>query len=144
MPSKHLKVRNSFNSQSKRKTAIKTKRLAPYSLRLSDSERAYLKSKADKLSVHAYIRARIFDDDAPVPSNRKKPRVSDMQALSKVLGGLGRSKIANNLNQIAKAINSGTLVVPDSVAQDLANAVLQISEMRSDLIRALGLREKQR
>lgn len=144
MPSKHLKVRDSFNSQSESKTVIKAKRPAPYSLRLSDSERAYLKSKAGKLSVHAYIRARIFDDDAPVPSNRKQPRVSDMQALSKVLGGLGRSKIANNLNQIAKAINNGALVVPDGIAQDLSDAVFQIAEMRSDLIKALGLREKQR
>lgn len=56
MPSKQLKVSDSFNSQAESKTAIKTKRPAPYSLRLSDTERTYLKGKAGKLSVHAYIR----------------------------------------------------------------------------------------
>ena len=141
MTSKSLKVIDSFNALSHDRTKKKPKRLAPYSLRLSAAERSYLENKSGDMSVHAYIRARIFDDDAPLPSKRKTPRVTDMQALSKVLGALGRSNVSNNLNQIAKAIHNGRLNVADNILTDLNAACTEISMMRLDLIRALGLKE---
>lgn len=141
MPSKSLKVNDSFNASANENAKVKSKRPAPYSLRLSDAERQYLEKKSGDMSLHGYIRARILDDDAPIPSKRKEPRVSDMQALSKVLGALGRSNVSNNLNQIAKAIHNGTLNVSDEVFADLSAACTEISDMRHDLIRALGLKE---
>lgn len=142
MPSKVLKISDSFNTSANDNAKVKRKRPAPYSLRLSDAERKYLESKSGDMSLHSYIRALILDDDAPLPSKCKQPRVSDMQALSKVLGTLGRSNISNNLNQIAKAIHSGTLYVPDGVLAELNSACNEIAVMRSDLILALGLKER--
>jgi len=143
LPSKSLKIIDSFNSSSNDNAKIKRKRPAPYSLRLSDAERKYLDNKAGDMSLHSYIRARIFDDDAPLPSKRKQPRVSDMQALSKVLGTLGRSNTSNNLNQIAKAIHHGNFNMPDGVLVELNAACREITAMRADLIVALGLKERQ-
>lgn len=142
MPSNIMKTRDSFNDNAVLPKASIKKRPAPYSLRLSKSEREYLERKSGNLSLHAYIRARIFDDDAPLTSERKQPRVNDTQALSKVLGALGRSNIANNLNQIAKAANAGTLTVDRAMIDELSNAVAEVKAMRSDLIRALGLKDR--
>lgn len=144
MPPKQQKTRDKFNTSANQSAPADRKRRAPYSLRLSKTEREYLQSKSGHLSLHAYIRARIFDDDAPLSSERKLPRVNDTQALSKVLGALGRSNIANNLNQIAKAANAGTLALDHSVIDDLYQAVSEVANMRADLIRALGLRDQRR
>ncbi|MCV6600076.1 MAG: hypothetical protein OIF54_00660, partial [Cohaesibacter sp.] len=55
----------------------------------------------------AYIRKCLFEDKE---SKRKKPRrpeaIADHQALAQVLGMLGSSRIANNLNQLASLIAS--------------------------------------
>lgn len=144
MPSKHPKTRETFNKAAGHEALPRPKRPAPFSVRLSKSERDYLDRKRGDMSLHAYIRARIFDDDAPLNSERKAPRVSDTQALSKVLGALGRSNIANNLNQIAKAANAGTVNLDRSIIDDLSNAVSEVAKMRADLIRALGLKDQRR
>ncbi|MEJ2681299.1 MAG: plasmid mobilization relaxosome protein MobC [Gammaproteobacteria bacterium] len=44
------------------------------------------------------------------PARKKRP-IKDIKALSQVLAELGQSRIANNLNQLAKASNTGSLPV---------------------------------
>jgi hypothetical protein len=44
------------------------------------------------------------------------------------------------MNQIAKAVNTGTLDVPQDVAADLTQACRNIQVMREALIEALGIK----
>lgn len=87
----------------------KPRRPAPLSLRLTPEDRERLESDAVGMSLGAYIRWRLFDPDRPPPRHRGKAPVKDHQALSAVLGQLGQSRIASNLNQLAKAANAGAL-----------------------------------
>ena len=58
-----------------------------------------------------------------------------------ILGQLGCSNIANILNQLAKAANSGTLPHSPDTALYLKEARDHVIAIRLDLIKALGLRE---
>lgn len=77
----------------------------PFSLRLSFEERARLTAQAEGMALGAYIRSRLLDE----PPRRKRVSEIDRDSLLRVLGQLGQSRIANNLNQLARAANLGTL-----------------------------------
>ncbi len=111
----------------------------PFSLRLSNREREELKELADGEPLGRFIRDAIFKHEQRPPRNRK-PSVADREALSKLLGMFGRSRIANNINQLAKAANSGSLPVNHDVIQGLNDAVENIKWIRDTLITALGLK----
>jgi hypothetical protein len=55
-----------------------------------------------------------------------------------VLGALGRSRLSSNLNQLAKAVNTGSLPVTPETEADLRQACRDVAEIRADLLRALG------
>ncbi len=115
------------------------KPIPPFSLRLTSEERAQLEKDAVGLSLGAYIRSRLFDESLPPRRTRSKHPVKDHQALAQVLGELGRSHLANNLNQLAKAANSGSLEVTPDTEQALKHACSDIRWMRHVLMGALGL-----
>jgi hypothetical protein len=52
---------------------------------------------------------------------------------------LGQSNLANNLNQLARAANSGSLPVTPDTEQALQLAAAEISQMRLLLLQAVGL-----
>jgi len=66
--------------------------------------------------------------------------VKDQSTLSQLLGLLGKSHIANNLNQLAKAANFGSLPVTQETEADLRQACADVAAMRSLLMRTLGLK----
>jgi len=107
----------------------------PFSLRLSFEERARLNVLAEGEPLGTYIRDRLLDA-AP---KRKKLSVNDRNALLRVLGILGQSRIANNLNQLAKAANTGSLPVTPETESALIEAARDVTFMRRMLIEALGL-----
>lgn len=117
----------------------KPARAAPFSLRLSVEERARLDRDAAGVSLSAYIKDRLFGADAPRRITRGKAPVKDHQALGRLLGQLGSSKLANNLNQLAKAANTGSLPVTPDTELALHQACAEIAVMRSMLMRALGM-----
>ncbi|MEZ5801880.1 MAG: plasmid mobilization relaxosome protein MobC [Rhizobiaceae bacterium] len=49
--------------------------------------------------------------------------------------------MANNLNQLAKAVNIGVLPVTPETAGEIAEACVAVIAMRGELLRALGLPE---
>lgn len=112
---------------------------APFSLRLSASERDYLEQQAGSRSLGAYIRARLLGEQAQTRRTLRKPAV-DHKTLALVLAELGRSRLSANLNQIAKACNTGTLAVTPGLVEDLRRACADIRAMREMLITALGLK----
>lgn len=112
------------------------KREAPFSLRLSFEEKAALKEMAGDVPLGAYIKAALFDGAAHnIP--RKTPKVSDDEALGRVLGALGKSRLSINVNQLAKAVNMGALPVTPETEVELKQACADIAAMREELMRAL-------
>jgi hypothetical protein len=51
---------------------------------------------------------------------------------------LGASRLSSNLNQLAKAVNTGSLPVSPEVEAELMEACQEVQELRADLLRALG------
>lgn len=114
----------------------------PFSLRLTFEERAALQADAGVMPLGAYIRSKVL----AAPAKRRKVRgkrqpVKDNKLLSALLAELGKSHIAGNLNQLAKAANSGSLPVTPDTESAIHQAYAQVLWMRDTIIKALGLQE---
>lgn len=117
-------------NQTKRETVILT-------LRVTLDEKAELARLADGSPVSRFIIDAILKHGKRAP---KSLRFVDKEIISQLLGYLGKSRIASNINQLAKAANSGSLPVNDDVVKALNEAVAAILWMRDMLIKALGLK----
>jgi len=98
----------------------------------------------------AYIRWRLFGDgqdragpSGRPPRQRRRRVLADEQALAQLLAKLGEARLANNLNQLAKAANTGALPVMPETEQALRDAHAEVQAMRQLLLRALGFRERE-
>lgn len=124
----------------------------PFSLRLTFEERTALEQLAGDMPLGTYIRKQIFEN-APSsgpgglgtkPRRRKKTRnrnpIKDQTALGQLMGELGKAKLANNLNQLAKAVNTGSLPVTPEVEHEIHIACEEVKWMREILIKAMGLK----
>ncbi|MCB9989735.1 MAG: plasmid mobilization relaxosome protein MobC [Rhodospirillales bacterium] len=116
----------------------------PFSIRFTFEERARLEQLAGGMPIGAFIRDQLFGDDAIVARRRTRNHhpVKDQKVLGQLLGVLGRSKLANNVNQLARAANSGSLPATPETERAIHRACRDISWMKSALVRALGLHEE--
>jgi hypothetical protein len=117
----------------------------PFSIRFTAEERARLNRDAGTLSLAAYIRLKLLSDGDKTKSPRKLTKKAhqpsaELAVLGHMLGGLGQSRLASNLNQIAKAANMGALPVTPELTQELQEACAAVQEMRRELILALGIK----
>lgn len=120
------------------------KRPAPFSLRLSAEERAWLDRKAGRRSLSEYIKSRVFgEDERPRRVHARTPK-PDQKQIAELLAALGQSRLSQNMNQLAKAANMGTLDILAELSTELHLACREIREMRSMLISALGLKPVER
>lgn len=113
--------------------------IPPFSLRLTFEERAKLERDAAGMALGAYIRSRLLDPETVAPRKRGKFPVKDHKLLAQLLAMLGQSRLANNVNQLAKAANTGSLPVTPEVESTLVSAMRDINLMRSLLIQALNV-----
>lgn len=116
---------------------------SPVTLRLTREERAQLERDAGDRTLSSYIRFRLFGDDVkPWPHKRPTKPLNrpdlDHVILGQLLGALGKSRLSNNLNQIAKAANMGALPVTDDLTDELHAACADVRDMRVLLIKALN------
>lgn len=116
------------------------RRAPPFSLRLSFEERAALEKAAGDLPVAAYIKSVLFGM-GPLRVPRRRSPVKDEKALAELLACLGASRIPNNLNQLAKAANSGSLYFDRETKAALCSACDDIRAMRQLLMQALGMKQ---
>jgi hypothetical protein len=116
---------------------VKAKRPAPFSLRLSEAERNKLLAEAAGVPLGGYIKAKVLGT-ALLKSRRIGLAVEDRQALSQALALLGKSRLSQNLNQIAHAVNIGVLPVTPETEEDLRASLQAVQDMRTLLMRALG------
>ncbi|MDF1803211.1 hypothetical protein [Thalassovita sp.] len=110
----------------------------PFSIRFTFEERAKLDAARGRKALAAHIREKLFGDDV---TPRKRPGnspVQDAEALGRVLGALGASRLSSNLNQLAKAVNTGSLPVTPETEADMVAACKEVIALRNDLLRALG------
>jgi hypothetical protein len=115
-------------------------RLAPFSLRLTPEERARLERASGEQAISAHIKRLLFPEDERPRRARTRSPVKDHQALAEVLACLGASRIASNLNQLAKAANTGSLYFDLGTKVALNAACGDIRAMRQLLMQALGMR----
>jgi len=115
--------------------------LSPVTLRLTVEERAKLEELASGMTLSAYIRACLFEQEQERRKHRPKAVVADNQALAQILGLLGQSRIASNLNQLAYHANIGTLPIDDDTRAQIKEGYEHVLFMRQTLMRALGMRE---
>ncbi len=116
-------------------------------MRFTKEERKALELAAAGRPLAAYIRWLIFKEEMPetmpkMPKKRTRGEAAspDHKEIAKLLGALGQSRIASNINQLAKAANSGSLPVNHDVLHSLNEAVESVHWMRHKLIKALGLK----
>ncbi len=110
----------------------------PFSMRLSKNERDFLDKHSGSQSWAAYIRERVFGQKAEKRRKVKKPTV-DSAMLALVLSELGQSRLASNINQLAKAANMGALDITPEIEKEIETACQEIQTMRALLIAALGV-----
>ncbi len=136
-PALAIDFRQAANRPSKAKTTT------PFSIRFTDEERTFLQEKAGCRSLGAYIREQLLGEKAEKRRILRKPKVNEKE-IAALLAGLGKSRMPSNLNQLAKAANTGTLDVSGDVEQQLQDAYAAIIAMREALFIALGLRSGSR
>jgi hypothetical protein len=78
--------------------------------------------------------------EAGEPRRSRRRPVKDEAALARLLGELGNARLANNLNQLAKAANTGSLPVTPETVQAILTACQDVQAMRACLLAALGFR----
>lgn len=110
----------------------------PFSIRFTFEERARLDDERGRKSLAAHIRERLFGKDVEPRRRPGNSPIKDAEALGRVLGALGASRLSSNLNQLAKAVHMGSLPVTQETEADLVEACREIQEIRADLLRALG------
>lgn len=103
-------------------------------IRLSDAEHEQLVTAADNagMALAAYLRACAFGDAGPRAA--RKPPVAKRELL-RLLGQV--AKTGTNLNQIARALNSGD--DPNGLTDDIKAAVVDYADMREAVRKVLGL-----
>ena len=115
-------------------------RPAPFSMRFTDDERRKLEDQAGSMPLASYIKSVVLADAAPKYRKRSKPPVAEQQLLAEILARLGASRTASNLNQIAKGLNQGTLVIDAELEADLKKACAEVAWTRVTLMAALGVK----
>lgn len=111
----------------------------PFCLRLTRAERERLESEAGTMPLGAYVRERLFGENSAPRRKRRRPAV-DQTGLAKVLGMLGSSRLAANVNQLAKAAKLGLIAgAAPELIQQIMDACEDIRTMRNALLSALGM-----
>jgi len=106
-------------------------RTAHITVRLTPGERATIDGAAERagLTCGSYLRQVALG--APTPRQVRRPPV-ERRELARLLGELGR--VGNNINQLARIVNSGEEVE----VKELTEALAALSPVRDAILQALG------
>ena len=109
----------------------------PFSMRLTFDERANLKARAGNKSLAIFIRSKLFDE---IEIENRKEKVKGRTACAKLLGVLGQSEIATNLETLAQAAKSGSLPLSPDTQDLISEALDAVHDMKRMLMNELGVR----
>lgn len=122
-------------------TPPKPPKPAPFSLRLTFEERAALENAAGNFLLGTCINLKTVDGrPLQLQGQGMRRPVQDPEALAQILALLGRARLANNLNQLARAANSGSLAVTPHTLAATHEACAEVAAMRRALLQTLGQR----
>lgn len=110
------------------------------SIRVTPQERNHLDTLAAGRTLSDYGRECMLGKEAAPRKIQHKNPIRDQELISRVLSMLGASRIASNLNQLAKAVNLGMLTLPPELESLLRKACLAVLQMRDMLMQSLGKR----
>lgn len=138
---RHTSLKSLFNETDvpPRSKPRSKKRPAPVSLRLNETELAALRNAASGRSINGYIRERLFGDASII--TLAKPVAQDREALARVLGALGQSDLYTRIAAITLALEQGRMLASAETETAVKDACNAVTEMRADLLIALGLRK---
>ena len=116
-------VKAEFSNSAKALFRPNKKTYPRITLRLTEEEDTKLRQLCEGMTVSAYVRQRLFGEDTARRKRLSHVPVQDQASMARVLGMLGDSRIANNLNQLAFHANTGTLLIEisDPDAESLLN-----------------------
>jgi len=117
---------------------------APFSIRLSEDERDRLIAAAGGIPLGSYIKATMLDRAPPIRRRASPLPKQDRRILAKALALFSRSNVANNLNQIAKAVNIGTLPVTPETEAELRELLRLVRRLHDLMMDGLGYRMEDR
>lgn len=123
------------------KQPSKAKRPSPVSIRFSADELERLKAEAGSRSLNGYIRRRLFGSSA---KTRRAPSSArpDIALLSKILRNLGSWDLTWALKELELGVDEGMVLLDVETCSALRGACADIAAMRTELTRALGLRNQ--
>lgn len=119
------------------KSKKRTRDCPRVTVRLSPDDFAKLTELANGMSLSVYMRAQALNKELPRRRASGAP-IEDRVAIAKIIGLLGQSRIANNLNQLAYHANVGALEFDDIAKAQIEEAYACILDMRSLLLKAIG------
>ena len=79
---------------------------SPICLRVSPEEKAKLEHDAGNVTLSAYIREKVLGENAEARKRRMTHPIKDHKIIAQFFALIKQTQSWNNLNQIAKAINS--------------------------------------
>lgn len=124
-------------SRSLRSSQPKTR---PFTLWLTDTERADLSRRAGSMPMAAYIRSVLFADGVKVKSRGSRRVVKDHAVLAQMLSALGSSGLAANVQSLADVAAMGVLHMDEDAPAALKQACDDIVIIRLMLMQALGFK----
>lgn len=119
-------------------TDKKAQYAVPYSFRMTAEEYQKLCAAAGSRTLSDYIRRQLLGENIAPRQPRRRP-VEDEEILSALLSGLGKSRLSSNLNQLARAVNSGSLPVSPETEKAILEACADIKIISNNLTKALGV-----
>ena len=130
-------IKDTFGKKAKAAKPQRKKRTAPFCIRLNEEQRTQLANEAAGAPLGAYIKAKALGE--PLRKRRTGLSIEDREALAKTLALLGKSRLSNNLNQLAHAANIGSLPMTPETEEFLRDCLNDVREIRRLLMRALGM-----
>ncbi len=112
----------------------------PFTIRLTDSERADLSRRAGSMALGAYIRTILFADGNKGKARGSRRVVKDHAMLAQVLSALGSSGLASNVQSLVDAAAMGVLHLDEDAPSALHKACDDIVVIRLLLMQALGFK----
>jgi hypothetical protein len=107
-------------------------------LRLSDAERESLRQRAGDVPISTYVKQVVLAGGVLPRGNTPKVVSQDRALAARALALLGSSHIFQNLSQLARAAEAGSLFVDDDMKSRLHQACADVKAMRLVLMHALG------
>jgi len=138
-----MSVAPSFNQTATARPS-KPKRLAPFSIRLSEADRARLAVEAAGTPLGAYIKSKVLGEISEGRKRRKGLTIKDREALAQALALLGRSELYRSLQDMTRAAEIGALTLTPETEAELLSTLKLVAEIRSAILEALGHRPGER